>query len=215
MPWQLTLHRAARKELEEQPVDIRAQLDHIVTLIEAFGLNRVPAKYARHLRGPLWEFRLRGKDGIARASIRHGTRPAHHHREGVHEEDAKDTTPGNRHSPAARQGKPMTSKTATSTRHKERTVPYRKVRAKWFKDVAFIKARAELDDEFSLVAELIRARLKSGLTQAEVAKRMQSTQPAVARIESAGRVPSTRTLQRYARATGHRLRISLVPASKP
>jgi len=67
MPWQLTLHRAARKELEEQPVDIRARLDHIVTLIEAFGLNRVPAKYARHLRGPLWEFRLRGKDGIARA----------------------------------------------------------------------------------------------------------------------------------------------------
>ena len=30
--------------------------------------------------------------------------------------------------------------------------------------------------------------------------------------ESAGRIPSTRTLQRYARATGHKLRIKLVPA---
>jgi len=109
----------------------------------------------------------------------------------------------------------MNSKTAKRNRPKERTVPYRKVRAKWLKDAEFIKARAELDDEFALVAELIRARLKSGLTQAEVAKRMQSTQPAVARLETAGRIPSTRTLQRYARATGHRLRISLIPASKP
>ena len=40
---------------------------------------------------------------------------------------------------------------------------------------------------------------------------MHSTQPAVARLESGGRIPSTRTLQRYARATGHRLRINLVP----
>ena len=54
--------------------------------------------------------------------------------------------------------------------------------------------------------------MKAGLTQAEVAERMQSTQPAVARLENAGRIPSTRTLQRYARATGHRLRIKLVPA---
>jgi phage-related protein len=67
MPWTVALHGAARKELDEQPADIRAKLDQIVTLIETFGLNRVPAKYARHLQGPLWEFRLKGKDGIARA----------------------------------------------------------------------------------------------------------------------------------------------------
>ncbi len=108
----------------------------------------------------------------------------------------------------------MSGKTAKRVHRKARTVPYQKVRAKWLKDPEFIRARAELDDEFALVAELIRARMKSGLTQAEVAERMQSTQPAVARLESAGRIPSTRTLQRYARATGHRLRISLVPASK-
>ena len=109
----------------------------------------------------------------------------------------------------------MNSKNAQRRRSRMRTIPYPKVRAKWLKDPAFVKARAELDDEFALVAELIRARIKAGLTQAEVAERMQSTQPAIARLESAGRMPSTRTLQRYARATGHRLRISLVPASKP
>ena len=103
------------------------------------------------------------------------------------------------------------TKTAEKRPRKARTIPYEKIRAKWRKDPAFIEAYAELEDEFALVAELIRARMKAGLTQAEVAERMQSTQPAVARLESAGRIPSTRTLQRYARATGHRLRIKLVP----
>ena len=108
----------------------------------------------------------------------------------------------------------MTRKIAVRPRRKARAIPYEKVRAKWRKDPDFRKAHAELADEFALVAELIRARIKSGLTQTEVAERMQSTQPAVARLESGGRIPSTRTLQRYARATGHRLRISLVPEAR-
>lgn len=106
----------------------------------------------------------------------------------------------------------MTRKTTKRPQRKPRLISYEEVRAKWRKEPEFIKARAELEDEFALVAELIRARVKAGLTQAEVAERMQSTQPAVARLESGGRIPSTRTLQRYARATGHRLRISLVPS---
>src|SRR5262245_4776668 len=104
------------------------------------------------------------------------------------------------------------AKTAGRRSRKARTIPFEKLRAEWRKDPAFVKSHAELADEFALVAELIRARMKAGLTQAEVAERMQSTQPAVARLESARRIPSTRTLQRYARATGHRLRIKLVPA---
>jgi ribosome-binding protein aMBF1 (putative translation factor) len=104
------------------------------------------------------------------------------------------------------------TKAAKPLRRKVRTIPFEQIRAEWRKDPAYVAAHAELADEFALVAELIRARMKAGLTQAEVAERMQSTQPAVARLESAGRIPSTRTLQRYARATGHRLRIRLVPA---
>ena len=92
-----------------------------------------------------------------------------------------------------------------------RVIPHSEVYAKWRTEPAFRKARAELAEEFSLVAELIRARTKAGLTQAQVAERMQSTQPAIARLEGGGRTPSTQTLQRYAKATGHRLRISLEP----
>ena len=67
MAWAIAVHSAAMKELDEQPVDIRAKLDRIVTLIEAFGLDRVPAQYAQHLQDKLWEFRLNGKDTIVRA----------------------------------------------------------------------------------------------------------------------------------------------------
>jgi phage-related protein len=63
----IEVHSAAGRELDEHPADIRAKLDHIVSLIETFGLERIPAKYAQHLHEELWEFRLNGKDGIARA----------------------------------------------------------------------------------------------------------------------------------------------------
>lgn len=80
-----------------------------------------------------------------------------------------------------------------------------------------VKKRREyesLDAEFSLASAPIEARTRAGLTQAEVARRMKTTQAAVARLESGGSRPSTRTLQRYAAATGSRLRISFEPQSQ-
>ena len=68
-----------------------------------------------------------------------------------------------------------------------------------------------LEEEFSLAAALIEARARASLTQEQVAQRMKTTQAAVARLEGGGSMPSTRTLERYARATGTRLRISLEP----
>lgn len=78
----------------------------------------------------------------------------------------------------------------------------------WRNDPDYQAAYAALEDEFSLVDALIAARTSAGLTQAEVAQRMGTTQTAIARLEG-GRVrPSTRTLERFAQATGTRLRIS-------
>ena len=67
MPWTVVYHDAAASELAEQPEDIRAKLDYVVGLVRTFGLERLPAKYTQHLRDQIWEFRLKGKDGIARA----------------------------------------------------------------------------------------------------------------------------------------------------
>ena len=51
----------------------------------------------------------------------------------------------------------------------------------------------------------------AGLTHDQVAKRMKTTQAAVARLEGGGSMPSTRTLDKYAKATGTRLKISFEP----
>jgi phage-related protein len=50
------------------PVDIRASFERIVTLIESHGLERVREPYVKHLEGPVWEMRMKGRDGIARAA---------------------------------------------------------------------------------------------------------------------------------------------------
>jgi phage-related protein len=47
--------------------DMRARFHHISQLIEDFGLDRVREPHVKHLHGPLWEVRLRGRDGISRA----------------------------------------------------------------------------------------------------------------------------------------------------
>lgn len=68
-------------------------------------------------------------------------------------------------------------------------------------------------EEFSLLDELRRARRRAGLTQAEVASRMGTKTPAVARLESGGGTkrhsPSIATLRRYAAAVGCRLEVNL------
>lgn len=87
-----------------------------------------------------------------------------------------------------------------------------KLHCEWAKDPEYRKAYDELAPEFALAQALIEARTRADLTQAELARRMQTTQSTVARLES-GRVhPSTRTLERIARATGTHLRISFEPA---
>lgn len=67
----------------------------------------------------------------------------------------------------------------------------------------------KLADEFDMARELIAARHRAGLTQAEVAKRMGTSQSTVARLESGGRQPSMQTVQRYAKALGCRAVIKL------
>ena len=69
-----------------------------------------------------------------------------------------------------------------------------------------------LAEEFEFLDEILKARAAAGLTQADVAARIGTTQSAVARLESpAGKhSPSLATLQRYASALGYRLQLRLV-----
>ena len=68
MAWTVeTLNETVDAELAGLPADMRARLVRISELIESVGLPNVREPHIRHVRGQLWEIRLKGKAGIARA----------------------------------------------------------------------------------------------------------------------------------------------------
>ena len=68
MGWSVeTLNSTVDQELEALPSDLRARFVRISELIVAVGLDRVGPPHVRHLTGPLWEMRMRGREGISRA----------------------------------------------------------------------------------------------------------------------------------------------------
>jgi ribosome-binding protein aMBF1 (putative translation factor) len=82
---------------------------------------------------------------------------------------------------------------------------------KWSGDADYRAAHEDLEQEFALAEAIAEARARAGLTQEEVARRMQTTQSNVARMEAGRTMPSTRTLERFAKAVGARLKISFEP----
>ena len=97
---------------------------------------------------------------------------------------------------------------------KKNAIPVEKSFAQWRRDPAYLKAYAALDDEFALAAAMIDARGRAGLSQAEVAEKMETSQPAIVRLEGGRGNPSISTLRRYARVTGTRLRIAFEPVKR-
>jgi ribosome-binding protein aMBF1 (putative translation factor) len=83
---------------------------------------------------------------------------------------------------------------------------------KWMKDEGYRKAYEQLEPEFALARAVIHARVTAGLTQEQLAQRMNTTQSVIARLESGRTRPSTQTLERLATATGTRLQITFEPA---
>ncbi len=68
MQWRVeVLNETVRAEIEALPADIRARLARIVDLIETLGLHKVREPHVKPLGNKLWEMRMKGRDGIARA----------------------------------------------------------------------------------------------------------------------------------------------------
>ena len=93
-------------------------------------------------------------------------------------------------------------------------IPVEDAVAEWRKDPKFVAAYDELEEEFALASALIKARGDADMTQEQVAAAMGTTQAVIARLESGRVMPSTRTLERFARATGTKLRVSFEPATR-
>ena len=68
MTWMVEyLSQTVVEEAEALPVDMQARLQRIIELVQLFGLERVHEPHVKHLDGSLWEIRVSGKSGIARA----------------------------------------------------------------------------------------------------------------------------------------------------
>jgi HTH-type transcriptional regulator/antitoxin HipB len=88
------------------------------------------------------------------------------------------------------------------------------MRRRWVKDPAFRAASEKIGPEMEMAFAMAEARRRAGLTQADLAQRVGTTQSVIARWESGRTLPSARSLQRVAAATGSRLRVEFVPAGR-
>ncbi len=78
---------------------------------------------------------------------------------------------------------------------------------RWLKDPVYKKAYDESRIEFEIAKEIIEARMKCGLSQEELASLMETSQSAIARLESGSSLPSMRTLAKFAKATNSQIQI--------
>jgi ribosome-binding protein aMBF1 (putative translation factor) len=107
---------------------------------------------------------------------------------------------------------PRSNSRLTARKGNQMTIQFEKLKARL---LANPKVKAEYDalgPEFEIAAELLRARLRAGLSQAELAARMGTSQSTIARLENGHTLPSTKTLLRYAEATGSRFHVRLSAA---
>ena len=91
------------------------------------------------------------------------------------------------------------------------TIKFENLEKKLFKNPNFVKEYEKLRPQFELAAALIEARMKAKLSQKEVAKRMGTTQSAVARMEGVSHFPTFKSLQKYAHATNQIISIEIHP----
>jgi ribosome-binding protein aMBF1 (putative translation factor) len=92
------------------------------------------------------------------------------------------------------------------------TIPFDEIKAELLSDPEVKREYDALAPEFEFSAELLRARLRAGISQAELAERMKTSQSAIARLESGQNLPSTKTLLRFAEATGSKVELRLSAA---
>ena len=82
---------------------------------------------------------------------------------------------------------------------------------RWLKEPKYRNACETFEEEFRMASAVMDVRTRAGLTQEELARKMGTTQPVVARLGSGRGRPSMRNLERLAQATGSRLLIRFEP----
>ena len=196
MKWTVETASAVDTEIAALPVKLRARLVRLLETVENVGLETLREPHVKHLDGKLWELRVRAEEGIARGDLRDGSGTACGGAARLREEVSQDATP------CARDREGTDEAGDVMTKLKD-------LKKRFMEDPEFREEYARADDEFRLIEALVRARAAAKLTQAELARRLGTTQSAIARLEGGRVSPSFATLRRYAEATGTRLTVGL------
>jgi ribosome-binding protein aMBF1 (putative translation factor) len=190
-----TLNHLVDAEIEALPPLLNARLIRLMEMMENIGLERMREPHVKHIEQYLGVAREgRGRDRPR--VLCHHKRPSHLHPPCLCQEVRQDATgrAGNR--PQQNEGSEAMTKLAT-------------LKKRLMKNPKFRTEYEKADAEFSIVEALIKARTVAKLSQAEVAKRIGTTQSAIARLEAGNTEPTIPTLRRYAEATGKKLQIKL------
>ena len=92
-----------------------------------------------------------------------------------------------------------------------KTFPFGELVREWRKDASFVAEYERIGPAMELAFALADARHQAGLTQAELALRMKTSQAAIARLEGGRVKPTWETVERYAGAIGRRAVVTLEP----
>ena len=199
MTWTVETVSGVDAEIEALPVKLRARLVRLLETVENVGLEELGRPHVKHLDGKLWELRVRAEGGVARGIYVTAAERRVVVLHCVREEVAENAAAGARDRQATYEaGDDMTK--------------LKDLKKRLMEEPEFREEYARADDEFALIEALVRARTAAKLTQAELARRIGTTQSAIARLEGGGVSPSFATLRLYAEATGTRLTVGFVQA---
>lgn len=84
-------------------------------------------------------------------------------------------------------------------KQKIKLIPFSKITERWMKDPEFKRGYDDLELEFKLICAIIESRMKKGMTQKQLAKKIGTKQSAIARFESGKSNPTLSTLKKMAR----------------
>ena len=85
---------------------------------------------------------------------------------------------------------------------------WNEVKKELLKDKGVYKEYKRLEPKYRLISQLIGVRVKKGLTQKDLAKKLGTKQSAIARLESGNYNPTLEFLQKTAKALGTKLVIN-------
>lgn len=94
-------------------------------------------------------------------------------------------------------------------KNRNKFIPFSNLHREWMKDPEYRREYKKLEPEFQIARQIIGARIKKKMTQAELARKMGTGQAVVSRLEGMNAKPSISLLQRVASALGIKLTISI------